>query len=162
MTLIFHFWKWNDFMADLVTHRQCSQDKTPREPCDSECAKITRHVSSSPCPAGHQPKSLRDQGGMPGTVPGPHTGQGPLRGDPAVWGNTWQYWLWLSYLKIFRSKCISPQITSHLPPNPEVPKTECCLGPARQIQCTWHQVAKVLELQLQHQSFQWIFSVDFL
>ena len=25
-----------------------------------------------------------------------------------------------------------------------------------------HQVAKVLELQLQHQSFQWIFSVDFL
>ena len=24
-----------------------------------------------------------------------------------------------------------------------------------------HQVAKVLELQLQHQSFQWIFSVDF-
>ena len=25
-----------------------------------------------------------------------------------------------------------------------------------------HQVAKVLELQLQHQSFQWIFKVDFL
>ena len=25
-----------------------------------------------------------------------------------------------------------------------------------------HQVAKVLELQLQHQSFQWIFMVDFL
>ena len=25
-----------------------------------------------------------------------------------------------------------------------------------------HQVAKVLELQLRHQSFQWIFSVDFL
>ena len=25
-----------------------------------------------------------------------------------------------------------------------------------------HQVAKVLELQLQHQSFQWIFTVDFL
>ena len=25
-----------------------------------------------------------------------------------------------------------------------------------------HQVTKVLELQLQHQSFQWIFSVDFL
>ena len=25
-----------------------------------------------------------------------------------------------------------------------------------------HQVAKVLELQLQHQSFQWIFGVDFL
>ena len=25
-----------------------------------------------------------------------------------------------------------------------------------------HQMAKVLELQLQHQSFQWIFSVDFL
>ena len=25
-----------------------------------------------------------------------------------------------------------------------------------------HQVAKILELQLQHQSFQWIFSVDFL
>ena len=27
---------------------------------------------------------------------------------------------------------------------------------------TLHQVAKVLELQLQHQSFQWIFRVDFL
>ena len=31
--------------------------------------------------------------------------------------------------------------------------------------CQWvfssHQVAKVLELQLQHQSFQWIFRVDF-
>ena len=28
--------------------------------------------------------------------------------------------------------------------------------------CSLHQVAKVLELQLQHQSFQWIFRVDFL
>ena len=27
---------------------------------------------------------------------------------------------------------------------------------------SWHQVAKVLELQLQHQSFQWIFRIDFL
>ena len=27
---------------------------------------------------------------------------------------------------------------------------------------SWHQVAKVLELQLQHQSFQWIFRADFL
>ena len=31
-----------------------------------------------------------------------------------------------------------------------------CLSPV------WHQVAKVLELQLQHQSFQWVFRVDFL
>ena len=28
--------------------------------------------------------------------------------------------------------------------------------------CASHQVAKVLEFQLQHQSFQWIFKVDFL
>ena len=28
--------------------------------------------------------------------------------------------------------------------------------------CSSYQVAKVLELQLQHQSFQWIFQVDFL
>ena len=28
--------------------------------------------------------------------------------------------------------------------------------------CSLHQVAKVLELQLQHQSFQWIFRIDFL
>ena len=28
--------------------------------------------------------------------------------------------------------------------------------------CSAHQVAKVLKLQLQHQSFQWIFRVDFL
>ena len=27
---------------------------------------------------------------------------------------------------------------------------------------SWHQVAKVLEFQLQHQSFQWIFRTDFL
>jgi len=27
---------------------------------------------------------------------------------------------------------------------------------------SWHQVAKVLEFQLQHQSFQWIFKIDFL
>ena len=27
---------------------------------------------------------------------------------------------------------------------------------------SWHQVAKVLELQLQYQSFQWILRVDFL
>ena len=27
---------------------------------------------------------------------------------------------------------------------------------------SWHQVAKVLEFQLQHQSFQWIFRIDFL
>ena len=27
---------------------------------------------------------------------------------------------------------------------------------------SWHQMAKVLELQLQHQSFQWIFRTDFL
>ena len=27
---------------------------------------------------------------------------------------------------------------------------------------SWHQVAKGLELQLQHQSFQWIFRTDFL
>ena len=30
------------------------------------------------------------------------------------------------------------------------------------IQSTLHQVTKILELQLQHQSFQWIFGVDFL
>ena len=28
--------------------------------------------------------------------------------------------------------------------------------------CSSHQVAKVLELQFQHQSFQWVFRVDFL
>lgn len=121
-------------MADLVTHRQCSQDKTTREQCNSERAKITRHVSSSLCPAGHQPKSLRAQGGVPRTMPGPHTGQGPPRGGTAVWGQTWQYWVRLSHLKIFRSKCISPRITSHLQPKPEVPKTECCLRPARHTQ----------------------------
>ena len=27
---------------------------------------------------------------------------------------------------------------------------------------SWHQVTKLLELQLQHQSFQWIFRIDFL
>ena len=27
---------------------------------------------------------------------------------------------------------------------------------------SWHQVAKVMEFQLQHQSFQWIFRTDFL
>ena len=46
----------------------------------------------------------------------------------------------------------------------------CCPSPfafsLSQHQClfqcvgSWHQVAKVLELQLQHQSFKWIFRVD--
>ena len=31
-----------------------------------------------------------------------------------------------------------------------------------QLDCSLHQVAKVLEFQLQHQSFQWIFRTEFL
>ena len=47
-----------------------------------------------------------------------------------------------------------------------VPFSSCCqffpAGGLFQWVCSLHQVAKVLELQLQHQSFQWIFTIDFL
>ena len=60
--------------------------------------------------------------------------------------------------------CVSDAIQpSHplLPSSPPAPNLSQHQG---LIQCVGssHQVAKVLELQFQHQSFQWIFRVDFL
>ena len=53
--------------------------------------------------------------------------------------------------------------TSHPLSSPSLPAFNLS---QRQGLCRWvssmHQVAKVLELQLQHQSFQWIFGTDFL
>ena len=48
-----------------------------------------------------------------------------------------------------------------LSPSPHVFSLSQHRGLFQQV-CFSHQVAKVLELQLQHQSFQWIFSTDFL
>ena len=43
-----------------------------------------------------------------------------------------------------------------------LPSVFTSIGVFFQFVGSWHQVAKVLELQLQHQSFLWIFRVDFL
>ena len=72
----------------------------------------------------------------------------------------------LQYLPEFRQThvcCVSDAIqASHplLPPCHALNFSQH-QGPFQWIGST-HQVAKVLELQLQHQSFQWIFRVDFL
>ena len=52
---------------------------------------------------------------------------------------------------------------SHLlsPSSPPVFNLSQHQGPFQWVRCL-HQVPKVLELQLQHQSFQWIFRTDFL
>ena len=51
------------------------------------------------------------------------------------------------------------------PSHPLLSPSPPSIFPSIQVFCSWisssHQVAKVLELQLQHQSFQWIFRVDF-
>ena len=46
-------------------------------------------------------------------------------------------------------------------PSPPTPNPSQHQGLFQQVNSS-HEVAKVLEFQLQHQSFQWIFSVDFL
>ena len=48
-----------------------------------------------------------------------------------------------------------------LPPSPPALSLSQHQGLSQWVSCL-HQVAKVLELQLQHQSFQWVFRVDFL
>ena len=52
------------------------------------------------------------------------------------------------------------------PSHPLLPPSSLALDLTQHLglfsELTLHQVAKVLELQLQHQSFQWIFRVDFL
>ena len=52
---------------------------------------------------------------------------------------------------------------SHPPPSPSPPAFNLSQdqGLFQWVSCS-HQVAKVLEFQLQHQSFQWIFRTDFL
>ena len=54
-----------------------------------------------------------------------------------------------------------PTISSSIFPFSSCPQSFPASGFLQWIGCS-HQVAKVLEFQLQHQSFQWIFSVDFL
>lgn len=122
INVIFHSCKWNDFLAVLVTHRKCSQDKTTGGKCNSERAKITGHVSSSLCSAGCQPEHPQPKEGAPWRVPGPHTGQGPRRGDTADWRKTRWSWVWSSYLKMLRSKHIFPPTNPNLQPKSEVQK----------------------------------------
>ena len=58
------------------------------------------------------------------------------------------------------SDAIQPShpLSSPSPPTPNPSQHQCLF----QWVSSSHQVAKVLELQLQHQSFQWIFRTDFL
>ena len=68
-----------------------------------------------------------------------------------------------SLLKIMSIKLVMP--SSHL--NPRSSHSPPALNPSQnqglfQWVSSSHQVAKLLEFQLQHQSFQWIFRTDFL
>ena len=58
------------------------------------------------------------------------------------------------------SDAIQPSrlLSSHSPPTFDLPQNQGLF----QWVSSSHQVAKVLVLQLQHQSFQWIFRIDFL
>ena len=64
-------------------------------------------------------------------------------------------------LKLTSIELVRPSISSSV-----APFSSCFLSFSVSGSFQWissfHQVAKVLELQLQHQSFQWIFRVDFL
>ena len=57
------------------------------------------------------------------------------------------------------SQWCHPTISSLLSPSPAFSLSQC--QGLFQWVCSSHQVAKVLEFQLQHQSFQWIFRTDF-
>ena len=52
----------------------------------------------------------------------------------------------------------SHPLSSPSPPVPSLSQHQCLFQWVR----TSHEVAKVLEFQFQHQSFQWIFNTDFL
>ena len=54
-----------------------------------------------------------------------------------------------------------PTISSPAPSSPPALSLSQNQGLFQWVSCS-HQMAKVLELQLQHQSFQWIFRTDFL
>ena len=60
------------------------------------------------------------------------------------------------------SQWCHPTISSSVTPFSSCPQSFPASGFFFQWVSSLHQVAKVLELQLQHQSFQWIFRVDFL
>ena len=69
----------------------------------------------------------------------------------------------LSFLRLMSIESVMPSQPSH----PMSPRHALALnlsqhqGLFRWVS-SWQQVAKVLELQLQHQSLQWIFRIDFL
>ena len=71
------------------------------------------------------------------------------------------YLLGVSSNSCILSQWYHPTISSLLPPSPptlDLSQHQCLF----QWVSSLHQVAKVLELQLQHQSFQWIFKAGFL
>ena len=59
------------------------------------------------------------------------------------------------------SQWCHPTISSSLSPSPPAPNPSWHQGLFQRVSSS-HQVAKVLEFQLQHQSFQWIFRNHFL
>ena len=59
------------------------------------------------------------------------------------------------------SQCCHPTISSSVIPFSSCLQSFPALGPFQWVSSS-HQVAKVLELQLQHQSYQWTFRTDFL
>ena len=59
------------------------------------------------------------------------------------------------------SQWCHPTISSCVPPSPPALCLSQYQGPFQWVG-SWYQVVKLLELQLQHQSLQWIFRVNFL
>ena len=67
----------------------------------------------------------------------------------------------LSFLKLILSRWCHPTISSSIVPFSSAFNLSQHQGLFQWVSSS-HQVAKILELQLQHQSFQWIFRTDFL
>ena len=68
-----------------------------------------------------------------------------------------------SLLKLMSIESVRPSQPSHPLPFPSPPAFSLSQNRGLfQRDSFSHQVAKVLEFQLQHQSFQWIFRIDFL
>ena len=63
---------------------------------------------------------------------------------------------WSLFKLMSKSRWCHPTISSSV-----VPFSSCLVFPSIRVSSS-HQVAKVLELQLRHQFFQWIFRIDFL
>lgn len=123
INLIFHFCTMKWFYGWFGDHRKRSQDKkTTSEKCNYESAKTCVTVFSQMLAETHCGGCLVQA-------------RWPLRGDTAVRGTIWHYWVWSSYPKIIRSQCKSPATTPISNPNVKLTKAGDCPGPAKKTHC---------------------------